>query len=162
MKTCRPAIQTINALSAIEKLNILPSVLFTVLIFLFSLVRKYFWFRFMVESELETLYIDSSSAVVCSGEVPCLDGSAAARDSFSTYQGILELWWHHHGLRQIFGETLATQPTAIIEMSDWEPGLTAISKSTIFSTNVLISLLKQNLYSPCSLAVNTKSPCRSF
>ena len=87
MKTCRPAIQTINALSTIEKLNILPSVLFTVLIFLFSLVRKYFWLRLMVESELETLYIDSSSAVVCSGEVPCLDGSAAARDSFSTCQG---------------------------------------------------------------------------
>ena len=28
--------------------------------------------------------MDSSSAVVCSGEVPCLEGRAAARDSFST------------------------------------------------------------------------------
>lgn len=41
-------------------------------------------------------------------------------------------------------------------------GHTAISKSTIFSANVLISLLKQNRYSPTSFAVNTKSPCRSF
>ncbi len=39
---------------------------------------------------------------------------------------------------------------------------TAISKSTIFSAKVLISLLKQNLYSPGSFAVKTKSPCRSF
>lgn len=39
---------------------------------------------------------------------------------------------------------------------------TAISKSTIFSANVLISLLKQNRYSPISFAVNTKSPCLSF
>lgn len=72
----------------------------------------------MVESELETLNIDSSSAVVCSGEVPCLDGSAAARDSFSTCQGELELWWHHHGLRGNFNETLATQTTGITGMSD--------------------------------------------
>jgi hypothetical protein len=36
--------------------------------------------------------------------------------------------------------------------------LTAISKSTIFSAKVLISLLKQNLYSPGTVAVNTKSP----
>lgn len=39
---------------------------------------------------------------------------------------------------------------------------TAISKSTNFSANVLIWLLKQNLYSPVSPAVKTKSPCRSF
>jgi hypothetical protein len=39
---------------------------------------------------------------------------------------------------------------------------TAISKSTNFSAKVLIWLLKQNLYSPVSVAVNTKSPCRSF
>lgn len=31
--------------------------------------------------------MDSSSAVVCSGEVPCLEGRAAARDSFSTCMG---------------------------------------------------------------------------
>ena len=29
--------------------------------------------------------MDSSRADVCSGEVPFLDGNAAARDSFSTY-----------------------------------------------------------------------------
>jgi hypothetical protein len=40
--------------------------------------------------------------------------------------------------------------------------LTEISKSTNLSAKVLISLLKQNLYSPTSLAVKTKSPCRSF
>ncbi len=39
---------------------------------------------------------------------------------------------------------------------------TAISKSTNFSANVLISLLKQNLYSPASFAVNTESSCRSL
>jgi len=31
--------------------------------------------------------MDSSSAVVCSEEVPCLEGRAAARDSFSTCMG---------------------------------------------------------------------------
>lgn len=41
-------------------------------------------------------------------------------------------------------------------------GRTAISKSTSFSANVLISLLKQKRYSPTSLAVKTKSPWRSF
>lgn len=40
--------------------------------------------------------------------------------------------------------------------------LTAISKSTIFSANVDISLLKQNVYSPVVRAVKTKSPCRSL
>jgi hypothetical protein len=35
---------------------------------------------------------------------------------------------------------------------------TAISKSTIFSANVDISLLKQNEYSPMLCAVKTKSP----
>ncbi len=39
---------------------------------------------------------------------------------------------------------------------------TAISKSTILSVNVDTVLSKQNLYSPTSFAVNTKSPCRSF
>ena len=39
---------------------------------------------------------------------------------------------------------------------------TAISKSTNFSANVLISLLKQNLYSPASFAVKTESSCRSW
>ena len=39
---------------------------------------------------------------------------------------------------------------------------TAISKSTIFSVKLLISLSKHTLYSPTSCAVKTKSPCRSF
>jgi hypothetical protein len=39
---------------------------------------------------------------------------------------------------------------------------TAISKSTIFSANVDISLLKQNWYSPMLWAVKTKSPWRSL
>ena len=39
---------------------------------------------------------------------------------------------------------------------------TAISKSTNFSAKVLISLLKQNLYSPASFAVKTESSCRSL
>ena len=39
---------------------------------------------------------------------------------------------------------------------------TAISKSTIFSAKVDISLLKQKVYSPMLCAVKTKSPCRSF
>lgn len=39
---------------------------------------------------------------------------------------------------------------------------TAISKSTIFSANVDMSLEKQNLYSPWVFAVKTKSPCLSF
>lgn len=40
--------------------------------------------------------------------------------------------------------------------------LTEISKSTNFSAKVDISLEKQNLYSPISFAVKTKSPCRSL
>src|SRR5699024_8260370 len=39
---------------------------------------------------------------------------------------------------------------------------TEMSKSTYFSANVLISLSKQNEYSPACLAVKTKSPLRSF
>lgn len=39
---------------------------------------------------------------------------------------------------------------------------TAISKSTIFSAKVDISLLKQKVYSPTLWAVKTKSPWRSF
>jgi hypothetical protein len=70
-------------LSMMLKLKILLSVLRTVLKFRFSLVRKYFWFRVTVESWPESLKIDSSSADVCSGDVPCLAGSDA-RCSFST------------------------------------------------------------------------------
>jgi hypothetical protein len=59
------------------------SVLATVLKLRFSRVRKYFWLRDMVESWPEILKMDSSRTDVCSGEVPCLEGSSA-RDSFST------------------------------------------------------------------------------
>jgi hypothetical protein len=84
MNTCNPAIQTIIKLSITLKLKILLSVLLTVLKFLFSLVRKYFWFLVIVESWPESLKMDSSNADVCSGDVPCLDG-IEARCSFSTY-----------------------------------------------------------------------------
>ncbi len=43
--------------------------------------------------------MDSSSAVVCSGEVPCLEGRAAARDSFSTCVG--ELWCYSCGVARL-------------------------------------------------------------
>jgi hypothetical protein len=76
--------QTIIKLSITLKLNILLSVLLTVLKFRFSLVRKYFWFLVIVDSSPEILKIDSSNADVCSGDVPCLEG-IEARCSFSTY-----------------------------------------------------------------------------
>lgn len=84
MKTCKPAIQTINPLSTTLKLNILLSVLLTVLKLRFSRVRKYFWLRLMVERSRETFMMDSSRAEVCSGEVPCLEGRRAEGVSFST------------------------------------------------------------------------------
>ena len=136
--------QTIIKLSITLKLKILLSVLLTVLKFRFSLVRKYFWFLAMVESCPESLKIDSSNAEVCSGDVPCLEG-IDARCSFSTYY-------------------LGGRVSNCTQEARNKKGVThtAISKSTNFSANVLISLLKQNLYSPGSLAVKTKSPCRSF
>lgn len=70
-------------LSMILKLKIRRSVLRTVLKFLFSRVRKYFWLREMVDSWAESLKIDSSRADACSGLAPCLEGSWA-RSSFST------------------------------------------------------------------------------
>ena len=85
INTCNPAIQTINPLSTTLKLNILLSVLLTVLKFRFSRVRKYFWFRLIVERSRETFIMDSSRAEVCSGEVPCLEGRRAEGDSFSTW-----------------------------------------------------------------------------
>jgi hypothetical protein len=84
IKTCRPAIHTIIRLSITLKLKILLSVLLTVLKLRFSRVRKYFWLRVTVESCPESLKIDSSSADVCSGDVPCLEGIWASRCSFST------------------------------------------------------------------------------
>ncbi len=74
---------TIIKPSITQRLKILLSVLLTVLKLRFSLVRKYFWFLVMVESCPESLKIDSSNALVCSGEVPCFDGRLA-RSSFST------------------------------------------------------------------------------
>lgn len=72
-----------RAICIMLKWTIRFSVLCTVAKFRFSRVRKYFWFREMVESCPETLKMDSSRADVCSGDVPCLDGSWAF-DSFST------------------------------------------------------------------------------
>ena len=76
--------QTINPLSTTLKLKILVSVLFTVLKFLFSLVRKYFWFRLIVDKSRDSFIIDSSSADVCSGGVPFLEGKRAEGPSPST------------------------------------------------------------------------------
>jgi hypothetical protein len=75
MNTCSAAIVTIIRLSMILKLNIRFSVLRTVEKFLFSLVRKYFWFREMVLSCPDSFVIDSSRTLVCSGDEPCFEGS---------------------------------------------------------------------------------------
>lgn len=82
-KTWRAPMQMTRAIWIKLKLTILPSVLRTVLKFRFSRVRKYFWFRVMVESWPESLKSDSSRAVVCSGELPCFDGRVTL-DSPST------------------------------------------------------------------------------
>lgn len=76
--------QMINPIWIMLKLTMRPSVLCTVAKLRFSRVRKYFWFLLMVESWPEILKMDSSRTEVCSGDVPCLEGSWA-RDSFSTY-----------------------------------------------------------------------------
>lgn len=65
------------------KLTMRFSVLLTVLKLRFSRVRKYFWLREMVDSWPEILNMDSSKTDVCSGDVPCLDGSCADRVSCS-------------------------------------------------------------------------------
>lgn len=90
MKTCKAAIATIIRLSIMLRLKILLSVLLTVLKLRFSLVRKYFWFRVIVESWPESLKMDSSNADVCSGEVPCFEGKLV-RSSFSTWIGTVSL-----------------------------------------------------------------------
>jgi hypothetical protein len=84
MKTCSPAIVKMSPLSIRLNVHILPSVLFTVLKLRFSRVRKYFWLREMVDSCAESLRMDSSSTVVCSGEEPCFEGMMARAASFST------------------------------------------------------------------------------
>jgi len=67
------------------KLIIRFSVLRTVLKLRFSRVRKYFWFRVIVDSWPEILKRDSSSADVCSGDVPFFAGKLT-RASFSTFK----------------------------------------------------------------------------
>jgi hypothetical protein len=70
------------------KLKMRDSVLLTVLKLRFSRVRKYFWLREMVDSCAESLRMDSSRTVVCSGEEPCLEGMEARGASFSTCAGV--------------------------------------------------------------------------
>jgi hypothetical protein len=82
-KTCNAPIAMIKPIWIKLKFLMRPSVLCTVAKFRFSRVRKYFWLREMVESCPEILKTDSSSADVCSGDVPCLEGSVALA-SFST------------------------------------------------------------------------------
>lgn len=144
MKTCSPAMVTMRPTSMRLKLKIRFSVLLTVEKLRFSRVRKYFWLREMVESWAESLRMDSSRTEVCSGVLPCLFGILARAASFSTCE--LLVCGHCHWARLELG------------MCVDDVTRTAISKSTIFSAKVLISLLKQNLYSPTSLAVKTKSP----
>jgi len=138
--------------STSENLRIRDSVERTVEKLRFSRVRKYFWLREMVESCPEILKRDSSSPDMCSAGAASFVG-ISARSSFSTYyvghQSGPELRLSMQGLGKAawLGGWLA---------------LTAISKSTIFSAKVDMSLEKQNLYSPMSLAVKTKSPCRSL
>jgi hypothetical protein len=83
INTCNPAIETIINPSITLKFQIRRSVLRTVLKLRFSRVRKYFWLREMVESWAESLKIDSSIAVACSGLAPWREGSSA-RCSFSS------------------------------------------------------------------------------
>ena len=130
---------TIMRPSMTEKLKMRRSVERTVEKLRFSRVRKYFWLRLMVLSWPDSLKMDSSSAEVCSGDVPFLDGSCA-RASFST----CVLASAHPSPQRNSGRR------------------TAISKSTNLSANVDISLLKQKRYSPASWAEKTKSPWRSF
>lgn len=84
MNTCNPAILKINPLSIKLNVKIRLSVLLTVLKFLFSRVRKYFWLREMVDSWADSLRMDSSRTEVCSGVDPCFEGIVARAASFST------------------------------------------------------------------------------
>lgn len=135
-KTCKPAIDTIIKPSITLKLKIRRSVLRAVLKLRFSRVRKYFWLREMVDSWADSLKMDSSRAEACSGVAPCREGSCA-RSSFS-------IWWQGAKNRQ--HQVLAR--TGFCSHVIRAVQHTAISKSTSFSANVDISLLKQNRYSP--------------
>jgi hypothetical protein len=75
---------TMSPLSIKLNVKMRPSVLLTVLKFLFSRVRKYFWFREMVDSWADSLRMDSSRTEVCSGDEPCFEGMIARAASFST------------------------------------------------------------------------------
>lgn len=101
----------------------------------------------MVDSCAESLRTDSSRMDVCSGEDPCFDGICARAASFSTcVKG--------NGERKDPPTSLVYSP----DQKEPQDKHTAISKSTIFSANVLISLSKQKRYSPAFCAVKTKSP----
>ena len=89
MNTCNAAIATINPPSIKLKLNILLSVLFTVLKFLFSRVRKYFCCRVSVEIWLDNLSTVSSTPLSCSVDTPAFWGRLAL-NSFSTCESLLE------------------------------------------------------------------------
>ena len=140
-KTCSAAMPAIIRTSTSEKLKILDSVLLTVLKFLFSLVLKYFCILLIVLSWPLTLKIVSSSWAVWALSAPPLVGIVACFCSSSTYS-----------IRRISHCRSCPDPYMLECMPE---ALTAISKSTILSAKVDISLLKQNLYSPVSLAVNT-------
>ena len=99
--------------------------------------------------------MDSSRLVVCSGLAPWREGSWA-RCSFST--------WIYDGLvsADLFPFLCSIDSEGSGLLWGWWLWHTAISKSTIFSAKVDISLLKQKVYSPTLWAVKTKSPWRSF
>lgn len=86
INTCKAAIATISPLSSKLNLNILPSVLRTVLKFLFSRVRKYFCCRTRVDTWPESFKIVSSTPESCSGVAPAFWGRLE-RASFSTCVG---------------------------------------------------------------------------
>ena len=89
MNTCNAAMATINPPSIKLKLKILLSVLFTVLKFLFSRVRKYFCCRVRVEIWLDNFSTVSSTPLSCSVETPAFCGRLALY-SFSTCKILLE------------------------------------------------------------------------
>ena len=160
MKTCRPAMATMTAPSMRLKLKILRSVLRTVLEFRFSRVRKYFCWRVSDETRPEINNSASSTSDNCSLLAPAFWGSAV-RVSSSTY--FVTLVCLHPLVPARRGPLHPRSCIGRILFRKKKKGeLTVISISTIFSVNVETLLSKQNRYSPTSVAVNAKSPCRSF
>lgn len=149
---------TIIKLSITEKLKIRRSVDRTVAKLRFSRVRKYFWLRWMVLICDDRRMMDSSMEECWAGSAPCLEGSWA-RASFSTC--IWSVNQHAVPVLVSYGDYVLRSDSFLYSVGLGSQR-TAISKSTNFSANVLISLLKQNRYSPASCAVKTKSPCRSL